>query len=150
MKLNVQKRLAASLFKCSPKRVWFDEDRLDEIKESITKQDLKMLISDGAIRLRPIKSISRGRARKIKTQKSKGLQKGAGSRKGTNTARLPKKARWMAKIRVQREFLKLLREKGIVTKTIYQNLYLKSKGGLFRSKRHIKLYMDEKGLAVKK
>ncbi len=53
MKLTVQKRLAASLFKCSEKRVWFDEDRLADIKEAITKNDIKALISQGAIRLKP-------------------------------------------------------------------------------------------------
>jgi large subunit ribosomal protein L19e len=143
MRLAVQKRLAATLFKCSQKRVWFDEDRLSDIKESITKQDIKGLISEGAIRLKPPTSISKGRARKKKIQKSKGLQKGSGSKRGGMKARMPKKKAWMAKVRVQRGFLKLLREKGIIKKRTYQDLYLKSKGGFFRSKRHIKLYVEE-------
>ncbi len=150
MKLSVQKRLAATVLKSSAKRVWFDEDRLDDIKESITKEDIKGLIAEGVIRVKPVKSVSRGRARKIQKQKAKGLQKGAGSRKGGAKARTPKKARWMAKIRVQRSFLKLLRAKGFITKTIYQELYLKSKGGFFRSKRHIKLYTDENKLTQTK
>lgn len=149
MKLPVQKRLAASLFKCSEKRVWFDEDRLDDIKEAITKQDIKALISEGVIRLKPVKSISRGRARKIKTQKSKGLRKGHGSRKGGAGARLTKKDRWMAKVRVQRAFLRLLKEKGQLTQSVYRNLYSKSKGGFFRSKRHIKIYAEEHNLFQK-
>ena len=143
MKLSVQKRLAASLFKCTEKRVWFDEDRLADIKEAITKQDIKGLVIEGAIRIKPAKSQSKGRSRKIKIQKAKGLQKGRGSRKGGLRARTPKKAAWMAKIRVQREFLKTLRDKEHVTRAQYQNLYLKSKGGFFRSKRHIKLYLEE-------
>ena len=149
MKLTVQKRLAAAIFKCSQKRVWFDEDRLSDIKESITKQDLKGLIAEGAIRLKPQTSISRGRARKTMRQKAKGLQKGSGSRKGGLKARTPKKAKWMAKIRVQRKFLKELRGKGMIPTSTYQNLYLKSKGGFFRSKRHIKLYIDEHKLVEK-
>ena len=55
----------------------------------------------------------------------------------------------MSNIRHQRSFLKELKEKGIVTKQIFRELYLKSKGGFFRSKRHIKLYIDEHKLAVK-
>lgn len=143
MKLGVQKRLAASLFKCTPKRVWFDEDRLSDIKEAITKQDIKGLVMEGAIRLKPVKSISRGRIRKNKRQKAKGLRKGPGSRKGGVKARLPKKKSWMAKMRVQRGFLKGLRDNGMLDKSDYRNLYLKSKGGFFRSKRHIKIYVDE-------
>jgi hypothetical protein len=34
-------------------------------------------------------------------------------------------------------------EKNIITKLAYRELYLKSKGGYFRSRRHIKLYLDE-------
>ena len=149
MKLPVQKRLAAALFKCSEKRVWFDEDRLDDIKEAITKQDVKVLISEGVIRLKPVKSISRGRARKTKTQKSKGLRKGHGSRKGGSNARMTQKAKWMLKVRVQRAFLRLLRDKGLVTQSQYRKLYRKSKGGFFRSKRHIKIYAEEHNLFQK-
>ncbi len=149
MKLRVQKRLAASIFRCAEDRVWFDEDRLSDIKEAITKQDLKGLISEGVIRLKPVKSISKGRARHKKGQKSKGLQKKQGSRKGGKKARTPKKETWMAKIRVQRDFLKTLRDGGLLRKGTYQDLYRKSKGGFFRSKRHIKIYIEEKGLAQK-
>jgi len=39
--------------------------------------------------------------------------------------------------------LKDLRDKDLVTKKDYHELYLKSKGGFFRSKRHIKLYLEE-------
>lgn len=146
MRLTVQRRLAATLFKCSGKKVWFDNDRLEDIKEAITKQDVKGLIAEGAIRAKPMTSISRGRARENKKQKAKGLRKGTGSRKGKKTARLPKKVAWMSKVRVQRAFLKELREKKIITPTVYQKLYLKSKGGFFRSKRHIKLYIEDQKL----
>ena len=143
MKLGVQKRLAASLFKCTQKRVWFNEDRLDDIKEAITRQDIKGLIIEGVIRLKPATSISRGRIRKVKKQKSKGLRKGVGSRKGGVKARLSKKDKWKAKIRVQRTFIKQLRDKGMLKVSDYRTLYRQSKGGLFRSRRHIKLYVEE-------
>jgi large subunit ribosomal protein L19e len=150
MKLNVQKRLAASVLKCSPKRVWFDEDRLDDIKEAITKQDIKGMISQGAIRLKPVHSISRGRARDTKRQKAKGLQSGSGSRKGKKKARNPSKREWMRKIRVQRQLITTLRDNNIVSRKVYKDLYLKSKGGFFRSVRHIKLYLEERNLIQKK
>ena len=146
MKLVVQKRLAAEIMKCSPKRVWFDEEKLADIKEAITRADLKSLINSGLIMEKPQKSISKVRARARKIQKAKGRQKGAGRRKGKKTARLPKKTAWKNKIRVQRELLKSLREKGNITSQVYQKLYSKSKGGFFRSKRHIKIFIKEQGL----
>jgi len=146
MRLTVQRRLAADLFKRSPSRVWFDEERLEDIKEAITKQDIKGLIIQGVIRLRPANFTSKGKVRARKGQKAKGLRKGLGSRRGRATARLPGKDAWMAKIRSQREFLKKLREKNHITKTEYRKLYLRAKGGFFRSTRHIKLYCEENGI----
>ena len=150
MQLNTQKRLAAQILKCSKNRIWFDQDRLEDIKESITKADIRSLIGDNAIKEKPAKGVSRARARKIALQKRKGRRKGHGSRKGKKTARLRKKIAWANSIRIQRRFLKELRDKGIITKSTYQNLYLKAKGGFFRSKRHIKLYIEERNLAKTK
>lgn len=147
MELKTQKRLAAQLMKCSEKKVQFDNDRLQDIKESITKADIRGLIEDGAISKKKKRGVSRVRARKILVQKRKGRQKGAASRQGKRTARLPRKKEWMNAIRAQRELLKALREKQAITNRVYQALYMKCKGGFFRSRRHIKLYIKEHELA---
>jgi len=149
MELKVQKRLASQVLKCSPKRVTFDVERLEEIKESITKVDIRKLVGEGAITRKPVKGISRVRARARQKQKNKGRKTGQGRRKGKKTARLPKKGVWMNKIRLQRRILKTLREKQKLTSQSYQSLYRKAKGGYFRSKRHLKMYITEKGLVKK-
>ena len=46
MMLKPQKRIAAQVLKCSPKKIVFDTEKLSEIKEAITKQDIKTLITD--------------------------------------------------------------------------------------------------------
>jgi len=143
MNLKVQKRLAAQILNCSPKRVIFDNDRLEDIKQAITKRDLRLLVGDGAIREHPMNATSKVRVRKLKIQKSKGRRKGPGSKKGSFHARFKSKMVWMNNIRVQRAFLKLLATKKIITGKAYRELYLKSKGGYFRSKRHIKLFLAE-------
>ncbi len=148
--MKTQKRLAAQLLGCSRKRISFDEDSLDEIKEAITKADLKNLIKEGVIKRSPIKGISKVRARKRKIQKRRGQRRGMGSRKGVLTSRLPRKKVWMDKIRLQRAFLKNLRERNLVGRATYRMLYLKAKGGFFRSIRHLKLYISDNKLVVKK
>ncbi len=148
MKLNLQKRLAAAVAGCPEKRIRFDTERLDEIKEAITKVDIRGLIKDNAIIINQKKGSSKSRIRKNKRQKRKGRQKGFGSRKGKKTTR--QKKGWIKKARLQRNFLSMLREKKIITKSIHRDLYLKVKGGFFRSKRHIKLYIEEHNLANKK
>jgi len=143
MDLKVQKRLAAQVLNCGPDRVVFDNDRLEDIKQAITKRDLKLLIGDGAISKKPGNFTSKVNARKLAMQKRKGRRKGEGTKKGKFGARFKPKQTWMRLVRVQRAFIKLLLEKGIITRLAYRELYLKSKGGYFRSKRHIKLYLEE-------
>ncbi|MBN1792334.1 50S ribosomal protein L19e [Candidatus Woesearchaeota archaeon] len=149
MKLTLQKRLAASVMKCSPKKVTFDPASLEDIKEAITKQDIRSLIGEGIIKIAPDKGVSRARANKTKRQKRKGLRRGVGTRKGKKTARTPKKRAWMNRVRSQRNFLKRILEKGVVTHDIYKDLYAKVGGGFFRSVKHIQIFMDERSLVSK-
>lgn len=149
MKLKSQKRTAAQLLKIGRNRVWFDKERLSEIKEAITKADIRKLIKDLAIQARPSKGISGYRTKKNRLQKRKGRRQGPGSRKGTSNARLSRKKSWKERIRVQRRLLKKLREKEYLTPKVYRELYRKSKGGFFRSRRHILIYLEERGLLKK-
>ncbi len=150
MGTNVQKRLAGQILNTSRHNVRFDQQSLDEIKEAITKADIKSLIAEGAIFAADTKGPSRAGARKIRQQKRKGRQKGAGSRKGKRGARQPRKREWINRVRLLRAFLSELRGKEMLDRTTYNDLYLKVKGGFFRSKRHIKLYITEHKLVTEK
>ena len=146
MKLDVQRRIAARILKCAPKRIWFDPGRLEEIKEAITKADMRGLILDKAVQEKPKRGISRFHARHIKNQKKKGRQKGSGSRKGRLHARLKAKDSWMNKIRLQRWYLAELKQQNKSDSKTYRDLYRKAKGGQFRSLRHLKLVLSERKL----
>ena len=148
--MNLQKRLAATLMKCSPKRVHFDNEKASEIKEAITKADVQSLIKKGIIVKIKKQGISQSRTRHTRKQKRKGRQQGYGSRKGTHNSRLPQKELWINSVRLQRTFLKTLRDKNMLPTKEYQILYGKSKGGFFRSIRHLKMYITEQGLINKK
>jgi large subunit ribosomal protein L19e len=145
MKLNVQKRIAAQIIKGSSKRVKFDVTKLEDIKKAITKQDIKSLIEDGVITALPKRGVSKGRARAVHAQQKKGLKRGQGSRKGKANARENKKRTWINKIRLQRSFLQELKDKKAINNETFRMLYAKAKGGFFRSKRHIKLYLADQG-----
>lgn len=49
----------------------------------------------------------------------------------------------MIKIRNQKNLLKSLRDKSLITRKNYRILFRKAKGGFFRSKRHIEIYLAE-------
>lgn len=143
---DVQRRLAADILKCGKNRIRFDPNKLDDIKEAITKTDVRALINNGTISKKRPLNTSRFWARRREKQKSKGKQKGHGSRKGRKTARLEPKRAWINKIRLQRYFIKSWRNNDTITRNAYHELYIKSKGGFFRSLRHLRLYAYEKGL----
>ncbi len=148
--MKIQKRLSAKILKTSPKKIRFDQSRLIDIKEAITKTDIRNLVSEEAITKKNTHEKSRSRARHNKKQKTKDLRKGMGSREGKKTARQPRKETWMNKIRKQRELLKELKQKEHINPNTYRNLYYKSKGGFFRSKRHLLGYIKDNELFTKK
>ncbi len=145
-----KKRLAAKILKTSPKKVAFAPDAIEDIKKGITRADVRGLIAIKKIFKKGTNEQSKSRARKKKVQKSKGRQKGRGSKKGSKHSTLSKKDAWILKIRAQRKFIKELKEKGLVSSLSYRELYNKSKGGYFRNKRHIKLYINEQNMIQKK
>ncbi|MBS3143727.1 50S ribosomal protein L19e [Candidatus Woesearchaeota archaeon] len=149
MKLKTQKRIVKSLYNVGTRRVRFDSEKLSEIKEAITKKDIKGLVNRGTIKIKQKRGSSRVRARKRLIQRRKGRRKGIGSRKGKSSARLRPKKVWMAKIRILRRFLKEIKEKNLIKNKDYKELYLKAKGGFFRSQRHLKTYINERGLINK-
>ncbi len=147
--MRSKKRLAASILKVSHKKIRFSGDALDDIKKAITRADIRGLIAIGKIEKTKPNYQSKARARKTAAQKRKGRQKGRGSKGGKKHSVVKKKAVWMTKIRVQRAFIKELREKGLITAKDYRTLYRKSKGGYFRNKRHIKLFLTEQKMIQK-
>ena len=149
MELKIQKRLAAKVLKSAESNVRIDPSRLEEVKDAITKTDIRSLIKDKAITLKNIRVTSKFRIRKNKFQKSKGRRKGSGSIKSSVNARNPRKRSWINGIRLQRGLLKGLRDKKIIERSSYRLLYRRAKGGFFRSKRHLKMYLEENKLIKK-
>ncbi|MBI4145245.1 50S ribosomal protein L19e [Candidatus Woesearchaeota archaeon] len=148
--MMLQKRLGADILKCSPQRVWLDPTKLDEIKGAITKFDVRRLIAQGIIIKEALYGGSKVRSRERQAQRSRGRRRGIGSRKGTAGARTPAKETWMARIRTQRDLIKRLRDHGTITPQTFHQVYRKAKGGFFRSTRHIKVYLEEQNLFLKK
>ena len=143
MNLKTKKRIAKSIFDVGNRRIWIDPDKSKEVKEAITRNDIKGLVNKGIIVVKQERNNSRYRTRKAKIQEGKGRRKGIGSRKGARNARLSRKLEWMIKIRNQKQLLKGLRDNKSIPTKIYRDLYRKSKGGFFRSKRHIQIYLSE-------
>jgi len=149
MKLDLQRKLAASVLKVGLDKVHLDPEKTKEIKEAITKADIRSLVKKGFIKRKPDVGSSKVRTRERHEQRKKGRRRGKGKRKGTANARAPKKRKWMNKVRVQRTLLKKLKETGKLSSEQFKKLYAMSKGGFFRSKSHLKLYLEKIGVFKK-
>jgi large subunit ribosomal protein L19e len=140
--LASQKRIVASILKCGINRVWFDPERLADIENAISREDLRGLVTDGAIKARQKRGVSRGRARAKMAKRSYGHCKGPGRRKGAAGARNASKRAWIQKIRAIRKALIALRDAGTVDRHMYRILYRKAAGGQFRSVAHMKAQLE--------
>ncbi|MBS7652083.1 MAG: 50S ribosomal protein L19e [Candidatus Bathyarchaeia archaeon] len=149
MSLKSQRRIAASILNVGTHRVWIDPERREDVELAITRSEIRRLIHEGAIKAAPIKGESRWRAKRLKEKRRKGLRRGPGTRKGGRYATISRKSRWMSRIRAIRERLRLLRARRIITPTTYRELYLKAKGGEFKSISDMERYISQRGLRRK-
>ena len=144
--LSNQRRVAATLLKCGTNRVWIDPNRTEDIAYAVTRDDVRNLIKSGFIKALQKRGISRARIKAAKEQRKKGKRKGQGSRKGAKYARYPKKLRWIATIRPIRTRLRELRDQDIIERKVYRKYYLYAKGGLFKSRGHLKSHLKAENL----
>lgn len=140
MSLKSKRSVAADILKCGVSKIWIDPAKTKDVAQAITREDVRKLISEGAITkvLKP--SQSRVRARLLLIKKRKGRRSGRGTIKGTRT---DSKKVWMASIRPIRKYLKELKTSGKIDSMIHKKLYAMAKGRMFRSRRHLELYLEE-------
>lgn len=136
------RRMAAQLLKVGESRVWIDPESIERVETAITREDVRRLIEDGVIRKRPPSTPSRGRWRIKREKRKKGRARGPGSRKGP---RMDEKDLWIARVRAQRKFLKMARERGLIDARTYRRLRALVKGGMFKSVSHLKTHLREVG-----
>jgi large subunit ribosomal protein L19e len=132
MNLRKKKILAAKALKVGKKRIVFLEPRLDEIKEAITKQDIKDLQKEGAIMIKEIK----GR-KKILKKKKKGIGK-------TKKKVKMRKKVYATLTRKLRKYTGSLKETGKLNPEEVKEIRNRIRNRLFKSKAHLKEYIEKK------
>ena len=132
-----QRRLAADILDCGEGRVWIDPASQEELEDSVTRGDIRSAIKAGVIRRKKVRGTSRGRARRRAVELAKGRHAGPGSRRGTPSSRVPRKERWIRRIRAQRKLLQELRATKKIPPSVYREFYRRAKGGMFRSRAHL-------------
>ena len=127
MNQKKKKQLAARTLKVGEGRIILVPERMEEIREAITKQDIKDLVASKAVLVKEKKG-----KRKISGKKKR---RGAGKIK----KKIKNKKKNYAKLtRKLREHVKKMRERGKISKEEYKELREKIKVKAFRSKSHLR------------
>ncbi len=126
MNLTKKKELAAKVLKVGKNRLLFVDERLDEIKEAITRQDIKDLHEAGAIKIKDKK----GR-RKVEKRKHR---RGIGKVKKKVKKR---KQEYVKTTRKLRTFAKFLKKTGKIDSEKYKQVRKKIRARDYKSKRHL-------------
>ncbi len=127
MKLERKKALVARTLGIGKGRVHFNPQRVSELKEAITKQDIKDLLASGVISIREIK----GRKKIVKRK----IRRRAGSIK-----KRPKKTKrgYIIITRKLRAYLKSLKTKGQIPQEDFLQLRREIRARSFKSLAHMK------------
>ena len=126
MNLKKKKKLAAKALRVGIDKISFNPSRIDEIKEAITKQDIKDLKASGAILIKDKK------VRKTKIKRSR--RRHGSIRKKVNKS----KQEYVKLTRKLREYIREMRYQEKINEEKYKELMKKIKISAFKSKRHIK------------
>ena len=144
MVVNIKKKreLVARILGVGSNRIRFEPDRLEDVSDSITRENIRSLVNSGAIWTIQRKGNSRGRsADKKSVWKIHG--KGPGSKKGKKTARVGKKEVYVIRVRSMRYHLRVLKERKDINNDVYWSLYNKVIGGQVRSLAHLRDLVKE-------
>jgi len=128
-----KKELAAKALKVGKDRIKFVRVRIDEIKDAITKQDIRDLVDSGAIIVKPIK----GRRKNVKRRNKRG------------TGKIKKKVKkrkqeYVKTTRKLRHYVKTLKTQGKINKEEEKSLRKEIRNRTFKSKSHLVNHIGER------
>ena len=131
MNLAKKKSLAARTLKVGKGRIVFVNSRLDEIKEAITKQDIRDLKKSGAILIKEI--VGKKKVIKNKSRSPGNIKKKVNKRK----------QEYVIITRKLRRYLAELKDGGKISNEYFKKIRKKIRNREFRSKAYLKEYIGE-------
>ncbi len=130
MNLTKKKELASKALRVGKNRLIFKMENLSEIKEAITRQDIRSLHSEGIISIKPVK----GRRKVVRRKTRRGP--------GKIKKKINKRKQVYVKItRKLRKYVMELRNRGVLDRELYWSLRKKIRMRDFRSKASLKDYL---------
>ena len=130
MNLAKKKELAIRTFGVGKDRIFFVKSRIDDIKEAITKQDMRDLQKDGAIIIKEKKG-RKTIGRKKRKRDSGNIRKKVRKRKRD----------YLILTKKLRKYVSELKKQGKISKETEEELRKRIRNRIFRSKAHLRGYI---------
>lgn len=146
MSIKFAKRAASEILGRGESAIRFKPSAMKEIREAITKEDVRKLISEKSIiAVKPKHNMSMN-SKLLKRKRLAGRRRGIGRRKGTLKARgvLP----WERRVRSQRALLKELKRMGKIDSKAFKSFYRRITGNSFPNKASLLMHIKESGIAI--
>lgn len=138
--LKLQKRIASKILGIGINKVFFEPDRVSEIKDAITKQDVEELIKAGAIKGLPVVGNKRRSGKLRDSRRTKGRKRGMGKKRKRVETR---KRDYINKIRKMRALLKHMKNKNEISSEIYTASRKLAKSGIIKTRKELINYLKE-------
>jgi len=139
MNLSNKKELASKALKVGKNRLIFRMDSLSDIKEAITRDDIKTLHQEGVIGIKPVKG--RKKIVRRKTRRGPGKIKKTVSRRKQEYVKITRKLR---------KYIMALRNLNVIERELYKTLRKKIRMRDFASKASLRDYLGALNIDIGK
>jgi large subunit ribosomal protein L19e len=146
MSIKLSRRIAAELMERGISKVRIKPDRVEDAKKAITREDVRNLITTGAVYALKIKHNQSLYSKALRIKRNQGRGRGPGRRKGSANARMA--VDYKKKIRGQRRVLAALKMEKAIDNLAYKKYYRLVKGGNFQTKASLISHLTTDGVKI--
>ncbi len=139
--LSTIKRLASDILGVGENKIRIKPEEIGRAESALTREDVRGLIRDKVVYVKTESGF------KVLNRRKKKL---AGSRRGSMNTRTPEKDKWMTNVRAQRKYLNQLVVEGNLEQKNKRHVYMRIKGGAFKGKKAMLMYLKDNHLYVEK
>ncbi len=146
MSIKLSRRIAAELLDRGISKVRIKPDRVEDAKKAITREDVRNLITTGAVYALKEKHNMSLYSKALRKKRNQGRGRGPGRRKGSAKARMS--TDYKKKIRGQRRVLATLKKEKAIDNIAFKRYYKLVKGGNFQTKAQLLSHLTTDGVKI--
>ena len=146
MSIKLVRRIAAQISKKGLNKIVLKSSAMDNIKNALTRDDIKKLIKNNDIIIKKDKHNISFHSKVLGKKRKQGRSRGPGKKKGTKKSR--GFTEYKKRIRGQRRILSTLKKEKIIDNTLFKRFNKLVKGNVFQTKISLLNHIKSKGISI--